>query len=105
MMYSYKLNNSYTVYVNHFYLSNYQKPNQRNLRKGSAKTSTHIKQTVFTPLPVNTRLFHKTFGCGKVMATNNNGMMTVAFEDRIEVFIYPDALKYGFLYRAEYAPI
>ena len=99
-MYSYKLNNSYTVYVNYVYLNDCIKASKKKNVSTSAKTYlTPLKKekSVFTPLPINTMLSHKVFGCGKVVSTDKNGVMSVAFRNKTAKFIYPDAVKQGFL--------
>lgn len=97
-MYSYKLNNSYTVYVNYAYLNDCIKASKK---KGhSVKTLASPKKQakmMVTPLPVNTMLSHKVFGCGTVVSTDQNGIMSVAFADKTARFLYPDAMKQGFL--------
>lgn len=99
-MYSYKLNNSYTVYVNYAYLNECIKASKKKNKNSSVKTyiaPIKKEKPVVTPLPINTMLTHKVFGCGKVVSTNKNGVMSVAFENKIAKFIYPDAVRQGFL--------
>ena len=99
-MYSYKLNNSYTVYVNYAYLNECIKASKKKSTSTSVKTYVappKKEKSVFTPLPANTMLSHKVFGCGKVVSTDKNGVMSVAFRNKTAKFIYPDAVKQGFL--------
>ena len=99
-MYSYKLNNSYTVYVNYAYLNDCIKASKKKRVSTSAKTyiaPSKNEKPVFTPLPINTMLSHKVFGCGKVVSTDKNGVMSVAFGNKVSKFIYPDAMNQGFL--------
>ena len=103
-MYSYKLNNSYTVYVNYAYLNECIKASKKKNKISSGKTYiTPIKKEkpVITPLPIDTILKHKVFGCGKVVSTDKNGVMSVAFENKTARFIYPDAMRQGFLALAQ----
>ena len=99
-MYSYKLNNSYTVYVDYAYLNDCIKASKK--KSVAASTKTYLappkkEKSVFTPLATNTMLSHKTFGCGKVVSTDKKGVMSVAFRNRVAKFIYPDAMEQGFL--------
>ena len=99
-MYSYKLNNSYTVYVNYAYVNDCIKASEKKRSSISAKTQiAPPKKTkpMFTPLPINTILSHKVFGCGKVVSTDKTGVMVVAFGNKVAKFIYPDVMKQGFL--------
>ena len=103
-MYSYKLNNSYTVYVNYAYLNECIKASKKKNKIGSVKTyvaPVKKEKPVVTPLPINTMLMHKAFGCGKVVSTDKNGVMSVAFENKTARFIYPDAMRQGFLALAQ----
>ena len=59
------------------------------------------EKPVVTPLPIDTILKHKVFGCGKVVSTDKNGVMSVAFENKTARFIYPDAMRQGFLALAQ----
>lgn len=100
MMYSYKLNNSYTVYLNYTYLNECIKASKKkskpiilhNDTKSSEKPVIAIK-----PFPKNTRLQHKTFGSGKVVSTDKYGIMNVEFNGKIIRFVYPDAINQGYL--------
>ena len=99
-MYSYKLNNSYTVYVNYAYLNECIKASKKKANLAPFKTYVAPPEKVkpiLKPLPSNTILSHKVFGCGKVISTTEDGMMSVAFKNKVAKFIYPDAVKQGFL--------
>lgn len=99
-MYSYKLNNSYTIYVNYTYLNDCIKASKKKSEPASVKTYVappKKEKPVVIPLPINTILSHKVFGCGTVVSTEKNGVMSVAFENKVAKFIYPDAIKQGFL--------
>lgn len=97
-MYSYKINNSYTVYVNYAYLNDCIKACQKVSKHHSYGTSAKPSQNKnFTPLPQNTMLKHKQFGFGKVVTTDKSGVMYVAFEDKTIRFLYPDAIRKGYL--------
>ena len=90
-MYSYKLNNSYTVYVNFTYLNECIKASKKSGKHSPVKvytTPSKKEKLAFTPLPENTLLKHKVFGCGKVVTTNKRGIMSVAFENKNVKFVY-----------------
>ena len=99
---SYKINNSYTVYVNYFYLNECIKAGQKQTKR--KKQLAQVQQAIpkvqhpkFTPLAASTRLHHKKYGAGKVISTDNDGIMKVEFDSRVLHFIYPDAIRKGFL--------
>lgn len=99
---SYKINNSYTVYVNYVYLNDCIKAGQKQAQK--KQQVAQVKQNIlklqhpkFTPLAVNTRLHHKKYGAGKVISTDKNGIMKVEFHSKVLHFIYPDAIRKGYL--------
>ena len=99
---SYKINNSYTVYVNYFYLNECIKAGQTQAKKKKvltqAKQAVHKKQhPKFTPLAANTHLHHKKYGTGKVISTDKDGIMKVEFDSKVLHFIYPDAIRKGHL--------
>ena len=100
-MYSYKLNNSYTTYVNYFYLNECIKASREkgNIKKFVVKAPAYNKKgnEVISSLKPNTGVFHKKYGVGKVVSTDINGIMLVAFETKNIKFLYPDAIKKGFL--------
>ena len=107
----YKLNNSYTVYVNYYYLNEcisagkayakkkkdlaaFQKKVLTALRSSKAITPT---QTKVAPLKAHTLVQHKQFGIGKVVSTDDKGIVRVAFGTDIRRFLYPDAVCQGYL--------
>ena len=111
-MYSYKINNSYTVYVNYNYLNDCIKACKKANKSCSQKTSVKSPQPQkhetlpenktlnhkkFEPLPQNTMLKHKEFGVGKVKTTDKSGIMYVAFGDKTIRFLYPEAIRKGYL--------
>ena len=80
---SYKINNSYTVYMNYVYLNECIKAGRKNTaRKPTCSSlpqkarSTHSKPAI-QPLATNTLLRHKRHGIGKVVSTDENGIMCV----------------------------
>ena len=99
---SYRLNNSYTVYVNYFYLNDCIKASKSYASR--QKQASHIQKTAqsvlhpqFIPLAESTLLHHKHYGVGRVVSTDENGIMQVAFDSKVLHFIYPDAVRKGFL--------
>ena len=105
--YSYKINNSYTVYVYPSYvndcvnaskkISNTQKYSGSMNSKDKVQYSKSNNDNYFPPLNVNTRLRHKTFGFGNVVSTSKTGIMQVKFAEKTVKFVFPDAIKQGFL--------
>lgn len=95
-MYSYKINNSYTVYVNTTYLNECIKASKAYKKNTNYKLPPTTEKNI-SPLPVNTLLKHKIFGFGKVISTKN-GILNIAFKQRTIQFIYPDALQKGYLF-------
>lgn len=96
---SYKLNNSYTVYVNYVYLNDCIKASKEVSIKNNcthAKTSSAKVSITTPPLAANTHLRHKQFGVGKVLTTQN-GIMKVEFKNKVAQFLYPDAIRQGHL--------
>ena len=99
---SYKINNSYTVYVNYFYLNECIKAGKKNTSK--KPTSSPLPQKARStpkpavqPLAANTLLRHKRYGTGKVVSTDKDGIMRVAFDTKVLHFIYPDTVRKGYL--------
>lgn len=95
---NYKLNNSYTTYVNYVYLNECikagkafanRKTNCANAPKSSQKTN----RPSFVPLPNSTLLRHKRYGIGRVVTTDKDGIMRVAFESKELLFVFPEAVK------------
>ena len=95
-MYSYKINNSYTIYVNTTYINDCIKACKGTKPNRSPKHNLHNKITsIIKPLPIKTIIKHKTFGYGTVISTNKN-IITVDFDSKTTSFIYPDALNQVF---------
>ena len=96
-MYSYKLNNSYTVYC---YFPEYIYSNKKK-HKAKASTKSYDKPVECTikkkPLPAGTKVNHNKWGCGEVVSTKDNGSMTVSFAGFMKSFLYPSAFDQGFL--------
>ena len=101
-MYGYKINNSYTIYVNYAYLNECRKASKK-AKKTSLSTphvSTKPKQEVSRiniPLALETMVHHKTFGNGKVVETDNRGCISILFDGKVRRFLYPQAFDMGFL--------
>lgn len=77
-MYSYKLNNSYTVYVSYAYLNSCIKASKgaKHHKKGVMKSTSASGQSVcMKPLLANTLFFHNTFGNGRLLMTDDRGIM------------------------------
>ncbi len=107
----YKLNNSYTVYVNYYYLNDCISVGKAHAKK--KKELAAFQQRVLTalqspkvikptpakivPLKANTLVEHKQFGIGKVISTDDKGIMRVAFGTDIRRFLYPDVVHQGYL--------
>ena len=103
-MYCYKNNNSSTIYVFNEYIDDCIKASKKIKETYYKETIPVIKQNkpipkkeVIAPLPNNTILFHSLLGNGRVISTNDKGIMEVAFRNKTARFLYPDAIKNGFL--------
>lgn len=113
-MYSYKINNSYTIYVNYEYINECIKAGKKKRAAEAAKAYTNSdKETkkkakphtasakkpkkAFTPLSAETMVSHKVYGLGRVVSTDKNGIMDVAFKSKTTKFLYPDAINQGYL--------
>lgn len=99
---SYKINNSYTVYVNYIYLNDCIKASQKQAKKKTQaihaqQSISEITQPTFKPFATNTPLRHKKYGVGKVISTDKDGIMKVAFDTKVLHFIYPEAMRKGHL--------
>ena len=95
---SYKINNSYTIYVNYVYLNECIKAGKKATSQKKQFQNFHKKaQKSLYPLANNTLLHHKKYGIGRVVSTDKDGIMKVAFDSKILHFIYPDAVYKGFL--------
>lgn len=97
-MYTYKINNSYTVYVNHAYYNECKKKTKSSNPKSVSKTTKtkYTNKVTFTP-PVQTQVIHKRFGIGRIVETDSSGCIAVAFREGVKRFIYPSAFQQGFL--------
>lgn len=95
---SYKINNSYTIYVNYAYLNECIKAGKkaRSQKKPFQNYQKKLQKSL-NPLENNTLLYHKKYGAGRVVSTDKDGIMKVAFDSKILHFIYPDAVYKGFL--------
>ena len=96
---SYKINNSYTVYVNYFYLNECIKAGKNQITKKPNYSFEKIAKptATVTPLSPNTLLKHKRYGIGRVVSTDKDGIMKVAFETKVLHFIYPDSIRKRYL--------
>jgi len=99
-MYSYKINNSNTIYVCTEYINECMKNSKR--KKSSSiyagpKVTTYYKHVI--PPALDTCVSHKRWGIGRLVEANTKGIMTIAFADRLVKFVYPDAFSKGFLVR------
>lgn len=101
-MYGYKLNNSYTIYVNYAYLNECRKASNKS-KKSSAPVSYNRAQSkkdvtrAIIPVPLDTKVRHKTFGDGKVVESDNRGYISVIFDGKVRKFLNPQAFEMGFL--------
>ena len=99
-MYSYKLNNSYTVYVSYAYLNSCIKASKgaNHHKKGGMKSTSVSGQSVcMKPLSANTLFYPNTFGNGRLLMTDDRGIMYIAYADKTVRFKYPDAICQGYL--------
>ena len=98
-MYKYKLNNSYTVYVNWSYYSECAKICKDAHKKEKRAYSSITKKPAVTaaPLPRGTKVSSKAFGVGTILSTSKDGIVSVRFDSKEVRFVYPDAFKQGFL--------
>lgn len=97
-VHSYKINNSYIVYV----------PCERNNAKKTSNYYTRncvqekkklAERTLLAPLENHSMVRHNIYGDGKVISTDVYGYMMIEFERKTVKFMYPDAFKNGFLVR------
>ena len=107
----YKLNNSYTVYVNYYYLNDCisagkayaKKKKERAAFQQKVLTALHSHKAItptqnkVVPLKAHTLVQHKQFGIGKVISTDDKGVVRVALGTDIRRFRYPDAVHQGYL--------
>lgn len=109
-MYCYKLNNSYTTYVNYYYINQCRKASRKARKERETETTTSCNRTPISclsgktqgkkhvvPLAKNTVVNHKSFGKGIVVETSLNGYVVVNFDERNIKFQYPQAFDLGYL--------
>ena len=101
-MYGYKINNSYTIYVNYAYLNECRKASTKYKETGVSKS--HIKpqskketSRVIIPLALETKVHHKAFGDGTVVESDKKGYISICYNDKVKRFLYPQAFEMGFL--------
>ena len=88
---SYKINNSYTIYVNYAYLNECRKASNK-LRQSSSSLSKNKVQPkkevprVIIPLESGAKVHHKVFGDGKVVESDNRGHISVLFNEKTVKF-------------------
>jgi len=87
-MYSYKINNSNTIYVCTEYINECMKNSKR--KKSSSiyagpKVTTYYKHVI--PPALDTCVSHKRWGIGRLVEANTKGIMTIAFADRLVKFV------------------
>ena len=101
-MYSYKLNNSYTIYVNYAYLNECRKASKHANNFSTIKTITPqkvVEQKKVHSFEENATVYHKVFGYGKVSKDKEAGYISIIFGDVVKKFLYPQAFDLGFLAR------
>ena len=111
-VHSYKINNSYTIYVNPYYWSDCAKASTKHAKKKKelADVEKRVKnalQSQYVPqkqastvalLKSNSFVTHKQFGKGKVISTDvATGIICVNFDGDIRRFLFPDAMEQGYL--------
>ena len=110
-MYCYKLNNSYTIYVNYYYINQCRKAAQKARKEREIEaTAFYYNRTPISclngkaqgkkpvaPLPNNTVVNHKSFGKGIIVETSLNGYVVVSFNEQNIKFQYPQAFDLGYL--------
>ena len=108
-MHCYRINNSNSVYVCDEYINECIKASKKFNQKYGVNTIVESKaiaskinclnqkQETILPLSENTILAHKLWGNGRVLSTDKKGVMTVQFSQKIVKFVYPDAIKQGYL--------
>ena len=99
-MYCYKINNSYTIYVYTEYINSCVKASKKKKSSGKSKSNQpKCRQTRLVPIPLRAKVNHKMWGNGTLVEKRADGIMTVAFSDRLVKFLYPDAFTKGHLVR------
>lgn len=96
----YKLNNSYTTFVNYTYLNECEKE-CKGKRKHVAPSAnlSMVKRNAVIPPAKDERLLHKRWGEGH-MVSLIGGVLTVAFACQEIRFVFPDAFVKGLLVKA-----
>lgn len=109
-MYSYKLNNSYTVYVNWQYINEVRKVchPSRKIKPTLLTTTVTPKQPQnmiirqkVAPLPNGTKLQSRHYGIGTLLSTEHD-IMYIAFEGKTVRFEYPTAIEKGYLIESNF---
>ncbi len=106
---NYKLNNSYIVIVNYNYVHECKKVCDQirkdrkeagTIAKPSAKAASKKVAKNKTPkTPINTPVFHKKYGNGKVIGFDECQRACIEFAESTIKFILPDAFEQGHLVR------
>lgn len=96
-MHSYKLNNSYTIYVYHSYVNDCIKACKSKKPSRSPIKYTSEPNDVLIPFPIHAAVQHKLWGTGHLVSKEANGIMTIKFKNKTARFIYPDAFAKGHL--------
>jgi len=99
-MCSYKINNSYTVYINWSYYKEVRKITESCKScavKKAAGQKVVKKKEVNVPLHLGTQVSSKAFGIGTVNSKHRTGIFSVQFADRIVKFMYPVPFQQGHL--------
>ena len=101
-MHSYKVNNSYTTYVDYQYYDELRqiwhgKKHAKKATQNKGKSTQDLKlqkTSTAAPLANGKKVVSKYFGEGTVVKTEK-GILHVRFGEKIIRFIYPDAIKLG----------
>jgi len=97
-MYSYKINNSYTVYVNWaLYNEAKQISKKYKSRKGTPLQTKSKKADVIIPLQIGACVSSKKYGNGILKSKESNGVLAIQFHEKIVKFMYPLAFQIGSL--------
>ena len=98
-MYSYRINNSYTVYVNWAYYNEVKKITKESRKKQACvPVRSSVKKTdVIIPLPIGAKVSSKAYGLGVLQSKRSDGVISVKFDERLISFVYPDAFRAGHL--------
>jgi len=99
-MYRYRINNSYSVEVNHQYYAEAKQIckafRTKYCKTGHMSIQPHTK-AILAPLSIGTALVSKTYGTGVSTSDGMNGILSVDFGGKAVRFLYPDALRQGYL--------